>query len=82
MLTIINFLITVAEIAFVAYWLVPLFYAPFKTSGIYGYLDKVFAPVLAFFRGLIGKHLPAKYLIMDWSYVAVMLVFVILKWIF
>lgn len=80
--SIIRFLLTILELAFIAYWVVPFLYAPIKTQPIYAFLDRIFAPVLAFFRGLIGKHLPAKYMLFDWSYLAVIVVINLLQWLF
>jgi YGGT family. len=80
--SIINFILSVLEIAFFVYWVLPIFRPQFKTHWLYGYMDKVFSPILAFLRQLIGKYLPARYLVMDWSYLAVILIIQLLKWIF
>ncbi len=82
MFGIIRLLLSILEIGFFVYWALPIFYAPFKNHVIYTYLDKIFSPVLTVFRRLIGKYLPAKYMIFDWSYLAVIVAINILQWIF
>lgn len=78
----IDFLLGALEIAFIVYWAVPIFYAPFKVGKVYAVLDRIFAPVLAVLRKLLGKYLPAKYMLFDWSSLLLIVIIQILQWIF
>ena len=75
-------LLNLIEILFVIYWIAPLLHAPVKTKAVYLLADRLFSPLLSCLRRFIGKRLPAKYMIMDWSYVAVFLLIGIVRFFF
>lgn len=80
--SLIRLLLSAFELALFVYCLVPLFYAPFKQTKIYTYMTRVFDPVLSVLRRLIARYLPAKYMLFDWSYVALFIIINLLQWLF
>lgn len=82
MIPLIRFLLNFIEILFVVYWIAPVLHAPVKTKAPYLWVDRLFSPLLSCLRRFISKHIPAKYMIIDWSYVAVFAIIGIVRFFF
>ncbi|MCL2867403.1 MAG: YggT family protein [Clostridia bacterium] len=72
-------IISLVEIVFVAYWIVPLLYPRIKEQKAYQWVDQLLAPLLTFIRKQTDKFIPEKFRVIDWSYVVVIILIALIR---